>query len=1140
MLPEGEDHPKSPPASPAVHAPGPRHGRSVLADRNRIAMLQRLNLLDTTPEPAFDRLVRLAHQILGAPVCLISMVDDRRQYFKAAIGLDGPASETRQTPLSHSFCQHVVTSGRPLIVDDARIDPLVRDNLAIRDLSIIAYLGVPITSPDGFVLGSFCVIDSRPREWKPHELALLQEFSQLVTHEIRARERGIAAEAALQASKEQLHRLLGWADCLVWEAHVDCTSETWAWRFSIQPSGLFHRLFGERVPPANVGLWYRFELPEQQEMDRRAREAMLGRKPGYDQEFRVIRDGTTTWIRETVTITPDGPDRFWLVGVATETTQLRRAEHALRAAQAQMQAVLESAGVGIASIDSSGRFTTWNPAMETMLGWSAAEVVGRSTPDIILAPGEVRRLAGLDPRCPLAGEHAVALVQSALTLRDRWDWEIACLRRDGSSLLAALHLGVIRGADGASVGGVLVIHDLTARKEIEASLAQARDQALESSRLKSEFLANMSHEIRTPMNGIIGMAGLLMDTTLDDHQRNMGQVILDSADSLLEIIDDILDFSKIEAGRLTIEHAPFDLRSLVEDATILLGPRAFEKGIELACDIDRDVPDRLYGDATRVRQIVMNLAGNAVKFTEHGEVIIRLSLRGPIADGTASLRLLVHDTGPGISREARERLFQPFVQGDGSHTRRHGGTGLGLTISRQLAGLLGGSIDLESTPGRGSDFWFDFSARVDLPASRPDPCPGAVRRVLVVDDNATNRDILARQLGAIEIAADAAPDARSALESLRGAAQAGSPYGLALLDWHMPGTGGLELAEAIRGDATIRATPLVVLSSAGPLSQTDRVIALGIAKFMVKPVRAARLYAAVLELLAGVDVPETAARTDSPPPTPPRSSPRILLAEDNPANQVVAELLLARLGCTVDIAHNGREALDQLARATYDAIFMDCQMPVLDGYTATRAIRAGAVSGLDPRIPVIALTAYAMSGDRKRCLDAGMDDYLTKPIRSAALQDALLRLGLLSSSPAPSTAESPIDGEHAPQPDAACVLEPRILEECRNLPGRHGRTMLDDIVDLYLELEPERLQQLTEHVQRRDFVRTASLAHTIAGSCANLGAREARTILLQLEAAAKAQDQEAMELQFAAGRAALEAVHAAVAALVKPSGPPQP
>ncbi len=1138
MTPESNGSDRGVPAQQGGRSASPLHGRTVLGDRNRLATLQRLNLIGPAPEPAFERLVRLAQQIIDAPVCLVSIVDDRFQYFKAAIGLDGPAAEARQTPLSHSFCQHVVTSGRPLIVDDARITPLVRENLAIRDLSVIAYMGVPIVSPNGFVLGSFCVISPRPREWKEAEVGLLQQFSQLVTHELAGRESRSAADAALQASKEQLHRLLGWADCLVWEAQVECTEDDWAWRFSIQPSGLFHRLFGERLPPPNVGLWYRFELPEQAEMDRRSRESMLQGKAGYNHEFRVIREGVTTWIRETVTIRRDGPDRFWVVGVATDITPLRQAENALRATQAQMQAVLENAGVGIASVDASGVFTTWNPAMETMTGWAAGEVVGRASPSLILSEREAARLAGAHAVSVPQPADGRTLVQGALASPGSCVWEAQCVRRNGTSVPVSLHLGTIRTPDGMLAGGVLVLQDLTARKEIEAKLGHARDEALESSRLKSQFLANMSHEIRTPMNGIMGMAGLLMETSLDDRQRSMGQVILNSADSLLEIIDDILDFSKIEAGHLRIEPAPFDLRALVEDAAILLAPRAHEKGIEIACDIAADVPERIVGDATRVRQVVMNLAGNAVKFTDEGEVVLQLSLRRPVAGRTASIRILISDTGPGIAPQAAARLFQPFVQGDGSHTRRHGGTGLGLAISRQLADLMEGSLEFESSPGRGSRFWFDFDAQIDAAPPRQGLPGGSTGPVLVVEDNATSRGVLARQLGAIGIAAEQAANARAGLALLQEAAARGAPFALALVDFQMPDAGGLDLAEWIRADSRLADLPIAMLSSTSSFRDTGRASSLRIARVLVKPVRAAVLHAAVSEMLGSAPAAAVSRDPLTAPPGRAPSGTHILLAEDNPANQLVASMLLQHLGCTVDVVANGQLALDRLRQVHYDAVLMDCQMPILDGYSAARAIRAGEVPGVDPRIPVIALTAYAMAGDRKRCLDAGMDDYLAKPLRAPALEQVLLRHGL--------TARQSSGPAEAPRPaaPAQAVLDAGVLDECRRLPGRNGRTMLADIADLYLELEAARMDELSGYVNRGDMRAVAGAAHTMAGSCANLGANHARTLLLNLEGHARRGDPAGVRESFEIVREALASVHDAVTALqadpVRVAPPPQP
>ena len=371
-----------------------------LNDPARLEALRRLKLLDSAAEESFDRLTRLVRQFLGVPVALVSLVDDRRQFFKAAAGLGGWAGAARQTPLSHSFCQHVVTSGQPLAVADAREHELLRANLAVSDLGVIAYLGFPLRSPDGFVLGSFCAIDTKPRVWAQHEIDLMAELTQVVMTEIAARWKNLGAELALQESKERLKQLLGWADCLIWEAEVEVTDKNWAWKFSIQPSGLFFRLFGERVPAPNVGLWYRFVLPDQVEMDRRCKEAILEGRPGYDQEFRVLKEGEIIWIRETVTITRLGPDRFWLVGVATDSTALHEAEQARRSSEEITRLFAEHAPASVAMFDREMRYLVHSRQWLTDYGLGAQNLIGRSHyelfPEIDAAWKEIHRrcLAG--------------------------------------------------------------------------------------------------------------------------------------------------------------------------------------------------------------------------------------------------------------------------------------------------------------------------------------------------------------------------------------------------------------------------------------------------------------------------------------------------------------------------------------------------------------------------------------------------------------------------------------------------------------------------------------------------------------------------------------------------------------------------
>jgi len=746
---------------------------------------------------------------------------------------------------------------------------------------------------------------------------------------------------------------------------------------------------------------------------------------------------------------------------------LERSTQELARQHAYLDALIASTPVAIAVLDDQRVVRSVNPAFEGLFGYSAAEVVGAGIDGLIVPEALRSESSELETR-----------VRRGEVVRV----ELERMRKDGRRIQVRLSAAAVKAAaDGALVA---LYEDISDRKAAEAAMREARDLAERVARARSAFLANMSHEIRTPMNAVLGFVELVLDTELAPEQRRALELVRTSSEALLTILNDILDYSKIEAEHLELEAIPFDLPKVVHATATLLAVRAREKHLELTVDVLPDVPQMVRGDPTRVRQVLMNLIGNAIKFTDQGEVDVSASVVRRDAGG-ATVQFRVRDTGIGISPEQLGTIFQEFTQADASMTRRYGGTGLGLAISRRLVALMGGELAVTSEVGHGSEFSFALTLPLEAAqaAARATVSLGG-RRLLVVDDNETNRRIVRDMLGAEGMAVHEAPRADAGLEALRRAARAGTPYDLAILDAQMPDQDGFELATAIRADRALAATRLLILTSAGQRGDGERCRQLGIQAYLTKPIARADLVEAVGTVLAGtVSAPGAADLVTRHSIAESRHALRILLAEDNPVNQQVATAMLLKRGHQVDVVSNGREAVDAVARVRYDVVLMDIQMPEMDGFEATAKIRA---LPQGRTLPIIALTAHALSGERERCLERGMSGYLAKPFKAHDLFAVVEGRGAHAA-----------DTSAAPSPAVDLAAFRRTMEEAG------AAEAVDGILETFVATMPQRLDALAAAARDAEAEPLQRAAHAFKSAAGTIGAGRLAALLEDMERAAR-------------------------------------
>jgi len=1101
----------------------------------RLEALRRYAILDTFPEQEFDDLARLAALVCGTPTALVSFVDESRQWFKAKVGL-----QLSETPRDASFCAHAILKPEVLVIPDTLADERFRSNpLVTGEPHIRFYAGAPLVTHDGHALGTICVTDTVPRELGQPQREALKALSRLAVAELQLR-RGVsdlsqAIRERRRAEKEidQLFTLSLDMLCIAgFDGYFKRVNPAWEKVLGIPTAEFLARPYVDFVHPDDRAA----TLAEG------AKLVEGGETVSFENRYRR-GDGSYIWLLWNAT--PSSNEKL-IFAVARDVTERKRAESRTAAGYAVTRVLAEADSLETATprilsaicesldweVGAIWRLDENAQVLRSLRVWHAPHAESprweNATRELAIAKG-----MGLPGRVWETGEPAwiadiprdTEFPRAQIALKEGLRSAFAFPIRGASKFMGVVEffsteprepdrdLLAMFDSIGSQIGQFIErrraesdlrlytdyleaarhAQEEDARKlsELVKELEVEKQRAEEATHAKSEFLANMSHEIRTPMNAIIGMTELALETKLTPEQREYLRTVKSSATSLIGVIDDILDFSKVEARKLELDRVEFPLRDTLEDGVRVLALQAQRKGLELACDVPPDVPDELIGDPQRLQRIIINLVGNAVKFTERGEVVVHAAVESK-SPGDAVLRISVADTGIGIPLDKQKRIFEAFAQADSSTTRKYGGTGLGLAICAQLVELMGGRIWVDSEPRHGSNF--HFTAKFELqkgPAKeQPEFNSSKVRDlpVLVVDDNSTNRCILEEMIKSWRMKPVAVGNGRDALKALANAHKDGAPFRLVLLDSHMPEMDGFEVASRMKEGGHSGGTDLILLTSAGHREELTRAKELGVAAALVKPVKQSELWDAIVTILHAATQQKHRAPTPRRRTNRARRGLKILVAEDNAVNQELALHLLEQRGHTVTLAENGLQAIAAIEKQKFDVVLMDLQMPEMGGLEATETIRSKEKSS-GSRLPIIAMTAHAMRGDREKCLAAGMDGYVSKPLDAKTFLQTVEEIARGKAASPRETAE-PKPGVEL---DGAALL--------RRFDG--NRKLLKSLIRIFREDCPKMMATIRKAASARDKSALADAAHALKGSVGNFGPTAAFDTAKQIEMCAR-------------------------------------